>query len=106
MRCGKCGAELDDDAVFCYKCGEFVMRGADPDEESLDVSEGNGRRKRNRSDFWLFFRIAARIVIVLAGIIAVIAGYRIASKPSERDGMYRPDAGAWKVIELHESLIP
>ncbi|MGN0182611.1 MAG: zinc-ribbon domain-containing protein [Candidatus Ornithomonoglobus sp.] len=106
MQCGRCGAELDDGAVFCYKCGEFVMRGADPEEESLDVSEGDGRRRRNRSDFWLFFRIAARIVIVLAGIIAVIAGYRIASKPSGHDKMYRPSAGVWKVMQLQENLIP
>ncbi|MDD6762191.1 MAG: hypothetical protein PUD92_00890 [Clostridiales bacterium] len=106
MRCGRCGAELDDDAVFCCECGEFVMRGEDPDEESLAVSEGDGKRRRNRSEFWLFFGIAARIVIVLAGIIAVIAGYRIASKPSEKSGMYRPDADAWEVMRLHEHLLP
>lgn len=105
MQCSKCGAELDDGTVFCYKCGEFVMRNSS-EEESLDVSEGDGRRRRSRSDFWLFFGIAARIVIVLAGIIAVIAGYRIASKPSEPEKMYRPDADVWEVTELQRNLLP
>ncbi len=105
MRCGRCGAELDDGAVFCHECGEFVMLGAE-NEESLGVSEGSGRRRRDGSASWLFFKTSACIVIAIAGIIAVIAGYRLASKPSPSDGMYRPDAGVWRVTELQKSFLP
>ena len=72
MHCKKCKAELDEDAVFCDKCGSFVMR-----EESFDTDllETVGKRKRNRSAFWLFFRIISVAVIIIAGIVAVIYGY-------------------------------
>ena len=72
MHCKKCKAELDEDAVFCDKCGSFVMR-----EESLDTDllETVGKRKRNRSAFWLFFRIISVAVIIIAGIVAVVYGY-------------------------------
>ena len=46
-------------------------------EESFDTDllETVGKRKRNRSAFWLFFRIISVAVIIIAGIVAVIYGY-------------------------------
>lgn len=73
MLCEKCGALLDDDAVFCDKCGSFVMSGEYSDMGDLECA---GKRVRNRSSFWLFFRISAWIIIAAAGIIAAIFGYR------------------------------
>ncbi len=72
MLCSKCGAILDDDAVFCDSCGSFVMR-----EEKVDpaMAEVAGKRKRKHSFFWLYFKPVAVIIIVAAGIAAAIIGY-------------------------------
>jgi uncharacterized membrane protein YvbJ len=105
MRCGKCGAELNEEAVFCYKCGSFVMR--TPDEEKLDITDGDGRRKRNRSSFWLFFRIFAVAAVCIAGIIAAICGYTVISDNSaELERMYSPNSSVWEIMRLHEDFIP
>lgn len=72
MICRKCGANLSYDAVFCDKCGSFVFQGKETNKEPLVKA---GKRHRNTTSFWLFFRITALAVIIAAGIFAVIFGY-------------------------------
>lgn len=72
MICRKCGAELSEDAVFCDKCGSFVMRGERMPAEPVETA---GKRRRSRSSFWVFFRPAALIIIIAAGIAACIFSY-------------------------------
>ncbi len=90
MKCNRCGAELDDDTVFCYECGSFVMR-----RSEKMILEKTGKRKRNTSDFWLFFRIISWIIVIAAGIAAVIAGYHFVAKDRDRDSIYRTRAGVY-----------
>lgn len=94
MLCKKCGAELDNDAVFCDKCGSFVMSGEYSDIGKL---ESAGKRVRNRSSFWFFFRISAWVIIVVAGIIAAVYGYNymINQKVIYNTKPYQSDSMVW-----------
>ena len=95
MLCEKCGSELDDSAVFCDKCGSFVMSG----DEYSDIGEveSAGKRVRNRSSFWLFFKIAAWIVAIAAGIIAAVCGYNyMMNQPVTYNKVpYQTDSKVW-----------
>lgn len=84
MICNKCGAELNDNAVFCDKCGCFVLR----EETESEPLEAVGKRVRSRGAFWLFFRITAWILIIAAGITATLLTYRMVKKQTH-DKMYR-----------------
>lgn len=99
MKCGKCGAELDDDTVFCYECGSFVMR-----KSEKMILEKTGKRKRNTSNFWLFFRIISWIIIIAAGIAAVIAGYLFVVKDRDGGGIYRSRADIYSARIDEEKL--
>lgn len=78
----------------------------DPNEEILDITEGDGKRRRNRSAFWLFFRIAAWVICIAAGITAIIAGYREVLNPSDRlERMYSPNSSAWEIHDVRSKYI-
>lgn len=73
MICSKCGAVLDDDAVFCDKCGSFEMREETPDPA---MTENAGKRRRRKSTGWFLFRTFAWAIVAAAGIAAAVLGYR------------------------------
>lgn len=94
MNCYKCGAMLDDDAVFCDKCGSFVLN------ETYSLTgeiKAAGKRVRNRSSFWLFFKIFAVVVIVISGIAGVIIGYTYISRDTVKynDKPYQSNSEIW-----------
>lgn len=77
MRCRKCGNYLDENAVFCDKCGAFVMH------SEYDMLPNNGfriRRKKFNTSFWL--KITATLLI--AAIIGVCIGYSIIIRDLKR----------------------
>lgn len=77
MKCWKCGAELDDDAIFCTECGAQIEEGRKGDgpaehkeehkkEESLKEEhrqQGNGKEKKN----FLFLMLGIGIGILILG---------------------------------------
>lgn len=73
MRCDKCGAILDDDSVFCYKCGSFVMN-----EEAMEpvTDEKAGKRSRGGSSFWFYLRTFMWVIVAAAGVAAAVLGYK------------------------------
>ncbi|HIU57892.1 MAG TPA: zinc ribbon domain-containing protein [Candidatus Ornithomonoglobus merdipullorum] len=73
MKCDKCGAVLEDDAVFCYKCGSFVM--SDEDTEPI-AAEKAGKRRRGSSSFPIVLRILIWAAVAAAGVAAAVFGYR------------------------------
>ncbi len=77
MICSKCGAVLDDDAVFCDKCGSFEMREEVSDHAEPVVIEKAGKRRRRKSTGWFLFKTFAWVLIAAAGIAAIILGYRL-----------------------------
>ena len=82
MICRRCGNELDDDAVFCDKCGSFVLRETENGTEPIEAA---GKRRRGGSSFSLVLTIAAWIIGIAAGITAIVYGYsRITRDKNQR----------------------
>ncbi|MCF0237764.1 MAG: zinc-ribbon domain-containing protein [Sphaerochaetaceae bacterium] len=75
--CRKCGAQIDDEAVFCPKCG--VLQQAVKQDISYSVSYNN----QDRGSFWGGFFLTM-FVPVLGLIIALIMG-----KPDTTKGAVR-----------------
>lgn len=67
MICRKCGNEINENAVFCDKCGAFVMR----EEYSMLPNNGYRKRKEPKSKKWIGVLLAA----VILGIIGTGVGY-------------------------------
>lgn len=93
MKCKKCGRVLEDNAVFCDKCGTLVILKTKAEAE--DKSEFTGKRIRNRSDVWLYFRLSSWIIMVIAGILAVFIGYMIVSDNDRQSAPYLSDRQVW-----------
>lgn len=62
MKCSKCGENLNDDAIFCDKCGAFVMH--------LDCSAlpDNGYRTRYKN------HRSKALIVVFVAIISICVG--------------------------------
>lgn len=108
MQCGKCGAELHDDAVFCDKCGSFVMREIEKTDMELAVNVGKRRRSNNnRFTFWMFFGIIATAAVIVSGVIAIVLGYNSASNHSAQlDERYSPGLYIWSSNEVQSRYLP
>lgn len=85
MRCKKCGCELDENAVFCHKCGEFVMRRIYKGEPVIEA----GKRVRKYSMTREGVIAIITVLISLAGIFGVSFGYKfIANQSPVLSGMH------------------
>ena len=69
MQCSKCGKNLDDSAVFCDKCGSFVMH------FTCIELPNNGYRVRHKRYANTIFTII--ICVVLAVCLGIGVGYLI-----------------------------
>ena len=71
MYCEKCGAKVDDDALFCHKCGHHF------DNVSVSASNSNAPVTKQRIPLdptQQMIRIISAVVIVISAIIIVFTG--------------------------------
>lgn len=73
MRCVRCGSVLDDDAVFCYKCGDFVMREEEPGP--FEIERAGKRRRGSASHRGFIIKLVIWVTVAAAGVAAAILGY-------------------------------
>ena len=66
MYCEKCGAQIDDDSVFCQKCGE-KQSNLDQKNVNISVAKKNRLKKKTRN-----FAIGFVAVIVILSIFLAI----------------------------------
>ena len=68
MYCEKCGNELNDNAVFCDKCGEFVMQKQQEEIPDIDNKKQGGSLKTI---------IVIIVLILIAVCISLAIGFGI-----------------------------
>lgn len=100
--CGNCGSPVEDDALFCPKCGDKQHKTISPTEEKLPVSSPEIHPVKdddvhNRSKTYLYYIIAAFVLFVLlVGIIFALM--RSSSKSDEAQIEQTPITNAQQVV--------
>lgn len=85
MYCEKCGSQIDDDSVFCQKCGEKQIN-SDEKNNNIPVAKKSRPNKKIRN-----FAICFVPVLVILSILLII--------PKIQDNArIQAVAGAWKEI--------
>ena len=87
MFCNKCGAQLDDTAVFCRQCGNPISGGKQTGQKAMQP----GARTVQRKTIYAIGALLAAVVVI--GII-VAFGMRSAGKSEESD-FY----GTWTTLD-------
>ena len=66
MYCRECGAQLADDAKFCWKCGKTVPTAANSPAPSVPTEPGNATQKKSGSK---------KIIISVVAILGLLAAF-------------------------------
>lgn len=103
MFCRKCGTKINDDATFCYKCGEKSV-GANDLKKNLSEKETETEVGPEKKSVNKFLIGAIACVVVLIGILAI---YLTASKPVIRKEVYSGINSSWGAsVEAVKKEIP
>lgn len=116
--CVQCGAELEEGAFFCTKCGTSVeMQGNDsgkvPDKEAAD-GEGRNKEKSGKKRAVTILVIAAAVVLLAAGIGSAVyllgdeyqcrRNMRLAAKNYEAENYEEAGSCYEAALELDDTL--
>jgi hypothetical protein len=79
MRCRKCGAELNDDELFCHRCGAPVKKRNDEELRNNKGYENDKKPRKNNTAVVVLLVILISLVLLVA---AAVGSYMFVNKDS------------------------
>lgn len=94
MFCGKCGAQLEDDAKFCPACGAVIEQNTASEKQK---PSGSGIAKIMKSPS----RMIGVAAVVLVVILAVVLGFggKSPGKNSSKSVRNRTESGCKRILQ-------
>ena len=90
MFCGKCGAQLEDDAKFCPACGAVIEQNTASEKQK---PSGSGIAKIMKSPSRMIGVAAVVLVVILAVVL------RFGGKNSSKSVRNRTESGCKRILQ-------
>lgn len=105
MFCKKCGAKIDDDALFCFKCGEKTKTATAEKEPNVNknITTGKQQEQKGSKALNIFVILLLVIIALISAAIPIINHYNNSVINSELGSLWNTNTYFIQRIVLNDS---